>query len=126
MSFASIALVGLGGALGAIARYLIATFSVARWGTNWPWGTFIINMTGCFMIAFFLAITAERFTVNEGWRYFFPIGFVGAYTTFSTYEWETMRLIQSGGFLRAASYVIASTTVGLGAVFLGHYLAKRI
>jgi CrcB protein len=125
MSWTSVLLVGLGGALGAIARHLIATVSIARLGTGWPYGTFIINMTGCFAIAFFLALTSGRFTISEGWRFFFPVGFVGAYTTFSTYEWETMRLIQAGGWWKAASYVIASTVIGLGAVFLGHLLARR-
>jgi CrcB protein len=112
MKLASIALVGLGGALGAIARHLIATFAIARWGTSWPWGTFLINISGCLLIAFFLTLTAERVTVHEGWRYLFPIGFVGAYTTFSTYEWETMRLWQTGGWL--------------GAVFFAQWVARKI
>ncbi|MCU1280202.1 MAG: crcB [bacterium] len=96
-----------------------------RWGTSWPWATFLINISGCFMIGFFLTLTTERFAVHEGWRYLFPIGFVGAYTTFSTYEYETVRLIESGAWLRAGSYVVASTVVGFAAVLLAFWAARR-
>ena len=61
----------------------------------------------------------------EGWRYFFPIGFVGAYTTFSTFEWETMRLVDEGAWLRALSYVLASVLVGFFAVVLAAWTARR-
>jgi len=126
VSLRGVAWVGVGGALGSIARHLISTFAIARWGTGWPWGTFFINISGCLMIAFFLTLGAEKVQIHESLRYLFPIGFVGAYTTFSTYEWETMRLIQTGGLLRAAGYVIASTVVGLGAVYFAQWLARRL
>src|SRR5689334_6955536 len=95
MKLSALMLVGIGGFLGAIARFVVGNVVSARWGTSWPYGTFIINITGCFIIAFFLTLTTERVTVHEGWRLLFPVGFVGAYTTFSTYEFETMRLIQT-------------------------------
>jgi CrcB protein len=118
-------LVAFGGSLGAVARYLIATAVAARTGGEWPLGTFIINMTGCFAIGFFLTLATERLTLNEGWRFFFPIGFVGAYTTFSTYEYETVRLVQSGAWGRALSYVLASTVIGFFAVVLAMWTARR-
>jgi fluoride exporter len=118
-------LVALGGALGAIARYLLGTAIADRYGTAWPLGTFIINVTGCFAIGFFLTLATERMTIHEGWRFFFPIGFVGAYTTFSTYEYETVRLIQSGAWGRALSYVLASTVLGFFAVVLAMWTARR-
>ena len=125
MKLGALMLVGLGGFLGAIARFAVGTVVVERWGRSWPWGTFLINVTGCFMIAFFLTLTTERVTIPEGWRYLFPVGFVGAYTTFSTYEFETMQLIQTGAWIRAVSYVVLSTIVGLAAVFLAAWIARR-
>ena len=125
MKLGALMLVGLGGFLGAIARFAVGTVVVERWGRAWPWGTFLINVTGCFMIAFFLTLTTERVTIPEGWRYLFPVGFVGAYTTFSTYEFETMQLIQTGAWIRAVSYVVLSTIVGLAAVFLAAWIARR-
>jgi CrcB protein len=125
MKLNALMLVGIGGFLGAVARFVVGRLVSDRWGTSWPWGTFIINMTGCFMIAFFVTLTAERVTIHEGWRFLFPVGFVGAYTTFSTYEFETMRLIDSGAWARAASYVVLSTVVGLFAVFLAAWVARR-
>ena len=125
MKPSALLLVGLGGFLGAIARFVVGNAVSARWGTSWPYGTFIINVTGCFVIAFFLTLTTERVTIHEGWRFFFPVGFVGAYTTFSTYEFETMRLVQTGAWARATSYVLLSTFVGLAAVFLAAWVARR-
>lgn len=125
MKLSALMLVGCGGFLGAIARYVVGTVVANRWGTTWPYGTFIINVTGCFLIAFFLTLTAERVTVHEAWRFLFPVGFVGAYTTFSTYEYETMHLIETGAWGRAASYVVLSTIVGLAAVFSAAWIARR-
>jgi CrcB protein len=122
----ALVLVGLGGAAGAIARFVVGTLIVDRWGSAWPWSTFVINMSGCFFIAFFMTLTSERVVVAEGWRYLFPIGFVGAYTTFSTYEYETMRLMQTGASLRALGYVLSSTLVGLLAVFGAAWLARKL
>jgi CrcB protein len=126
MKLSALLLVGLGGFLGAISRFVVGTLIAGRWGTSWPWGTFVINISGCFMIAFFVTLTSERIAIHEAWRYLFPIGFVGAYTTFSTYEFETMRLLEGGAWARAASYVVASTVVGLAAVFCAAWLARRL
>lgn len=125
MKLNAILLVGLGGFLGAISRYLVGTAVAARWGTSWPYGTFIINITGCFAIAFFLTLTTERLVLHEGWRFFFPTGFVGAYTTFSTFEYETMRLVQDGAWKRALSYVMLSVLVGFLAVIGAAWTARR-
>ncbi len=126
MSFQPIALVALGGALGAVARFLVGNAFATRFSA-WPLGTFVINVTGCFAIGFFLTYTAQRFPgAHEGWRFFFPVGFVGAYTTFSTYEYETMRLVQQGAWGRALSYVLASTVTGYLAVWLAWLLARRL
>jgi CrcB protein len=121
----AVALVGLGGAVGAIARFLVGNAVASLVGFGWPWGTFVINVSGCFFIGLFLTLTTERFAVNEAWRYLVPIGFIGGYTTFSTYEYETLRLIEQGAAVRAASYELASTGAGLFAVWAASWLARQ-
>ena len=111
--------VALGGALGAVARFLVGTGFARRLGAGWPWGTLFINLTGCFLIAVF----AARLT-NPAWRYLLPVGFVGAYTTFSTYEYETLRLFQVGQPAAALAYVLASNVLGFGAAALGSWVAR--
>ena len=86
--------VGLGGFLGANARYLLGSYISDRWGAVFPLGTFIINITGSFILGFFMAFAEERPFIAPSARLMFAVGFVGAYTTFSTFEYETMRLIQ--------------------------------
>src|SRR5712691_7222734 len=101
MDIRQILLVAGGGALGAVTRFLVGLW-FSRWsGTGWPYGTLFINVTGCFAIALFLTL-ANRFAFPPAWRYFIPTGFIGAYTTFSTYEYETMRLVDLGSPLLAA------------------------
>ena len=90
--------VGLGGFLGANARYLLGGFISQRWGTVFPLGTFVINVTGSFILGFFLAYAQDRPWLEPSARLTFAVGFVGAYTTFSTFEYETMRLIQQREF----------------------------
>ncbi len=114
-----ILLVALGGALGAVARFLVASGFARRLGTGWPWGTLFINLSGCFLIA----VLAARLT-SPNLRYLLPVGFVGAYTTFSTYEYETMRLLQVGQPAGALAYVVASNVLGYGAVLLGNWVAR--
>ena len=126
MNTVPILLVGAGGFLGAIARYLVALLVVARVGTAWPWATFVINATGCFAIGLFMTLFSEQVVaIHTHWRYFFPIGFVGAYTTFSTYEYETLLLIEQGRWPWALAYVLVSTGAGFAAVVLGVWLARR-
>jgi CrcB protein len=118
-------LVACGGAVGAVARFLIGDAFSRRFGTGWPYGTLFINLSGSFLIGLFFGAAAQRTSLDEGWRYLFPIGFVGAYTTFSTYELETQRLIQLGQAPAAALYVAASNLLGFGAVLLGTALGRR-
>ena len=116
-------LIALGGALGAIARWGIG---LAIGPTHWPYATFLINVSGSFAIGLFLTLASERLVIDERWRFFFPIGFVGAFTTFSTYEYETLALIEGGHVASALAYVGASTVAGLLAVWLGALAARRV
>jgi len=117
-------LVAAGGALGAVARYLVASAFARAFGLGWPWGTLFINLSGCVLISLFLGAGAGRIA-ESNLRYLLPIGFVGAYTTFSTYEYEILRLVQLGRAGPAVAYVLASNVLGFAAVLAGSWLARR-
>ncbi len=102
-----------------MARFVVASGFARRFGTGWPWGTLFINLSGCFLIA----VLAARLT-SPAMRYLLPIGFVGAYTTFSTFEYETVRLFEAGQPGGAIAYVLLSNLVGFGAVLLGNWVAR--
>jgi fluoride exporter len=112
-------MIGIGGALGAIARFWVDGFIGQRLGTRFPYGTFVINCSGSLLIGFILAILTERTHLSANWRYLIPIGFIGAYTTFSTFEYETMRSIQEGQVTTATLYVFVSVIVGFICVWIG-------
>jgi CrcB protein len=116
--------IAIGGALGSIARYVVGSTITNRMGTRFPYGTFVINLTACLIIGFFLAAAGRRAEINPAWRFLIPIGFVGAYSTFSTFEWETFVHLQTSDFLIAALYVSLSILLGLLAVWLGVVLAR--
>jgi CrcB protein len=118
--------IAIGGALGSIARYWVGSTVAGRMGTRFPYGTFIINLTACILIGFALTYLGKRVEVNPAWRFLIPIGFVGAYSTFSTYEWETISTLRSGAFLLATLYAVGSLILGLVAVWLGAALAEAI
>jgi fluoride exporter len=117
-------LIAIGGALGSVTRYLVGSTVANRMGTRFPYGTFVINLTACLIIGFFLAAVGRRTEVNPALRFLIPIGFVGAYSTFSTFEWETFVHLQTGDFLIAALYVSLSILLGLLAVWVGVVLAR--
>lgn len=118
--------IALGGALGAIARYWVGVAVAGRMGTKFPFGTFVINITACVIIGFSLTFLTRRADLNPAWRFLIPVGFVGAYSTFSTYEWETLSEIRNGAFSIAALYAIGSFVFGLLAVWGGAIAAERI
>ena len=112
-------MVGIGGFLGAVARFWLGGYIGNRMGTRFPYGTFIINCSGSFVIGFIVTLLAERTHWSPNWRYLIPIGFVGAYTTFSTFEYETFRALQEGSVIIAGLNVVASVLVGFVAVWMG-------
>lgn len=119
-------LIALGGALGSIARYWVGSTVANRMGTKFPYGTFVINMTACVVIGFSLTFLAKRADLSSAWRFLVPVGFVGAYSTFSTYEWETLSTMRTGAFSLAALYAVSSLILGLAAVWGGAALAEII
>lgn len=117
-------LIALGGALGSIARYWVGATISSRASVKFPYGTFTINMTACFIIGFVLTLLGKRAGLSESWRYLIPIGFVGAYSTFSTYEWETLSTLRSGAVALAALYAGGSLILGLASTWLGAVTAE--
>jgi fluoride exporter len=116
--------IGVGALLGANVRFLVANWAADRWGTAFPFGTFIINVSGAFVIGVLLAFLAERVGLNPLWRLFFATGFLGGYTTFSTYAWEALTLAETGAWVRALAYVLGSNLLGFVGVWLGASLAR--
>jgi fluoride exporter len=119
-------LVALGGALGSVARFWVGGTVASRLGTRFPYGTFVINITACLIIGFSLEYLGERLELTPAWRYLIPIGFVGAYSTFSTFEWEIFSNLQLGAVLLAGLYLCLSVVLGLVAVWCGVLVARAI
>ncbi|HEX4074473.1 MAG TPA: fluoride efflux transporter CrcB [Candidatus Acidoferrales bacterium] len=119
-------MVGIGGFLGAVLRFWVGGYFGNRFGTRFPYGTFFINITGSFLIGFVATLLAERTHWNPSWRYLIPIGFIGAYTTFSTFEYETLRSFQDGEMLMAGLNVSLSVVVGFVSVWLGVVAGRSI
>jgi CrcB protein len=118
-------LILIGGGAGSLARYVAATAIGTRWGARFPWGTMVVNVTGCFLIGLLMTILTERASLNPNWRFALVVGFLGGYTTFSTFEWETYSAVRSGGFWIGAANVVGSVVLGYLAVWLGSALARR-
>lgn len=119
-------LIALGGGLGSIARYWVGSAIGTRFGIRFPYGTLIVNLTACLVIGFTLTWLGEHVELSNAWRFLVPIGFIGAYSTFSTYEWETLETLRSGAFLLAGLYAVGSLILGLAATWCGAALAELI
>lgn len=119
-------IIGIGGFLGAIARYAIGLWIGQKWGRSFPIGTFVVNVSGSFFIGLIMSLFTEKLMVNPQWRLFLTVGFLGAYTTFSTFEYETGSLLKDGEWLIALMNVILSVVAGFVALKLGELIAKAI
>jgi len=119
-------IIGVGGFAGAVTRYALAVWIGQRWGRSFPLGTFVINISGSLLIGLLMPLLTERFIVNPQWRLLLVVGFLGAYTTFSTFEYETGALLKDGEWLFAGLNVFLSVTVGFIALKIGEMIAKSI
>lgn len=119
-------IIGIGGILGANARYVVANWASQRLGADFPYGTLIINVSGSFLLGFFMAFALDRALLHPNYRLFVATGFCGAYTTFSTFTYESLRLLQDGSFVLGFANMIGSLLVGMFAVFLGFVIGKMI
>ena len=119
-------LIGGGAVLGANARYWLTNYFVQRLGPAFPYGTLFINVTGSFLLGFVLVLVANRFVVDPGYRLLIGTGFMGAYTTFSTFSFDTIVLLERGDVMPALVNVVSSVAVSLVAAYLGIVLARVI
>ena len=115
-----------GGGLGSLTRYLLGRAIVQRFpNAQFAIGTFAINVTGSFLIGLVMTLLMDRLKVSPYWHPLLVIGFLGGYTTFSSFEYETYLSVRTGHHLVALSYVVGSVVAGYGAVCLGAWLAAR-
>ncbi len=124
-TLAKILSVAIGGAFGAVARYLINVSPLANVFEKFPFPTFFINITGSFLIGFLFVLLSDKFLINENFRIALMIGFLGAFTTFSTFELEIFSLDREKYFATAFAYLFLSVFVGFVGVLSGIWLAKK-
>lgn len=118
-------MIALGGALGAVARYQVALLVHARVPAGFPWGTFVVNISGCFVMGLVTTVLTERLIGHPNWRFLIPIGFIGAYTTFSTFELETFRAVTERAFLVGGANIVGSVVIGYAALWAGVLIARQ-
>jgi CrcB protein len=122
----SILWVGLGGALGASSRFLVSEWSVAVFGRGFPYGTLMVNVLGSLAMGVFLAAMSQELIAPVPWRQLIAIGFLGAFTTFSTFSVDTLLLFQQGETVKALLNVGLNLALCLGAAAMGAWLLGRI
>ena len=111
----------VGAGLGGVTRYAMSVWIQDAAGAGFPWGTLIVNVSGSLLLTFVYAVL-EGTTAPAEWRAFLGIGILGGYTTFSTFSYETVRLVQDGDWGRASAYVAASVLASVGAAMVGFSL----
>jgi CrcB protein len=116
--------VALGAMLGANLRLLVTTWAADRWGLDFPYGTFVVNVSGAFVAGMALAFLSERAELDPLWRLFFITGFLGGYTTFSAFAWDALSLAEDGAWARVLVYILGTNLLGFAGVWLGASLAR--
>jgi CrcB protein len=122
----SILLVGIGGFVGSVARYLVAVLFAGQISSVFPFATLTVNVVGCFVIGILFGLSDRGNLLSPEWRMLLTTGFCGGFTTFSTFSYESLRLMQDGEYLYLAAYVLISVVVGLAATFVGITLIRSI
>jgi CrcB protein len=115
-----------GGALGSLIRYLVGVAAAQKWGTDFPWGTLIVNVTGSFVIGLFAATFALKYEPSHAVRAFLVVGICGGYTTFSTFALDATTLMNRGAALPALGYVMGSVVLSVIALYAANYLARSL
>ena len=108
--------IGIGGFFGAVARYGVNTWLITRWGTAFPYGTLFVNVSGSFVLCLMIAMLSRGVDVAPALRLALTVGFLGSYTTFSTFSADALLLLENGYTLRGLAYVVGSV---VGGVLLG-------
>jgi CrcB protein len=118
--------IGIGGFIGANARYWLGRATIERWGASFPWGTLAVNLIGSLLIGIILETIALRAVSDPAYRLFLVIGILGGFTTFSSFAAETVALIDEGQWTRALAYVLASNALAISACFVGVWIVRRL
>jgi CrcB protein len=118
--------VAAGGALGSVARYLVGIGSGNLFGTDFPWGTLIINVTGSFLIGAFVGLFATKWDLSQAARIFLTVGICGGYTTFSTFSLDAWYLIERGQILSSAAYMLVSTVLSVSALIAALHMVRSL
>jgi len=118
-------LIAIFGAVGTLARYGLQGLVQLRVGGTFPYGTLLVNLTGCFLLGLIGQFTMNRMVLPADWRLAVTVGFFGGYTTFSSFGWETAKMLEDGEWLRATAYVGASVVAGLLLSVAGIRLANK-
>ena len=121
-----IALLIVFGAVGTLARYGLQGLVQSRTGTGFPAGPLAVNLIGCFLLGGIAEYGLTHLSLPPDWRIGITVGFFGAFTTFSTFSWETVQLLRDGEWTRASVYLLSSVVGGIVAVVFGMRLAERI
>lgn len=116
--------VSIGGAIGASVRYVLGIWIIGRIGASFPWNTMVVNISGGLAIGISLTLLTERIIADPAWRLLLVVGFLGGYTTFSSYTFEALALLEAGAWFSAVWYVLGSNGLGLLATYLGIVLAR--
>lgn len=118
-------LIAMFGAIGTLARFGLQGVVQIKMGSTFPYGTLVINLTGCFFLGLIGQLTLNRVIMPAEWRLAIAVGFFGGYTTFSSFGWESAKMFEAGEWLRASAYVVASVLLGLLLSVAGIRLANR-
>lgn len=121
-----ILLVAVGGSIGAVTRYLASNWAAQKLGAEFPYGTLIVNIVGCFIIGLFMQLVTDRIIVNPYWRLLVTVGFVGGLTTFSSFSYETLELISEGDITLALYNLTGNLVLGFLATWIGITAAKLV
>jgi len=119
-------LISLGAVLGANLRYWVGGWAAEKFGSAFPYGTLIVNISGSLVLAFLMTVLTERYIADPRWRLLLGIGFLGAYTTFSTLTYESVNLIIKGQLWAGVLNLFGSAVLGAGAVGLGILLGRAV
>jgi fluoride exporter len=123
--FSAYLMVLVGGGAGSLLRYLVGSAVMNRMGGHFPYGTLIVNVSGCFVVGLAMTVLTEKLHLHPNWRLLLVVGFLGGYTTFSALGWETYSALQNGGRWIGLLNVAATAVCGYLAVWLGAAIARQ-
>ncbi len=126
MQFGILIAVALGGALGSLLRYFVASAIQTPASAGFPWGIFVVNISGGFLMGVIVELSALKLNLAPELRTFLTVGILGGYTTFSTFSLDSVLLLQRGAYASAAAYIVGSTVLSIAALFAGLYLVRGL